>query len=225
MTSSGSDFASLCPAVAATETVSGISRSMINVLVWKEVCRHASNKTAKPDRWRSKCINKVSNFNTCTHQPLPKMSGTLLRCWLNFDDTQALPVCHKIVTMPIHWREKVKADIDRDNPLGVLQKLPDNTPRKGLFCMVITSKANCDPRWPIDYEPLNKKAPIQTYPLVNPFHLASRIPSHTKPLWRTVNEGGPLVRAWDAFFTVFWLKIHYTVGCKIKSKKYVAKWC
>ena len=146
-----------------------------------------------PDALKLWLLNyyRASTFNTCTHQPLPKMSGTPLR--LNVDKTQPMPTCHKLVPIPIHWREKVKADIDRDVALGVLQKVPDNTPVKCLFRMVITAKANGEPRRTIDFQPLNKRTPRQTYPLESPFHLASRIPSNTK---KTV------VDAWNGYHLV-----------------------
>ena len=58
-------------------------------------------------------------------------------------DISAPPaICHKVVPVPIHWRDKVKADIDRDVRLGVLEKVPDNTPVTYLSRMVITAKAN-----------------------------------------------------------------------------------
>ena len=71
----------------------------------------------------------------------------------------------------------MKVDIDRDVALGVLQKIPDNTPTKCLFRMVI---ANGDPRRTIDYKPLNKKTPCKTSHLKTNFHFASSIPSHKK---------------------------------------------
>ena len=44
-------------------------------------------------------------------------------------DPEAAPVaCHKVVPVPLHWREQVKADLERDVRIGVLEKLPDNTP-------------------------------------------------------------------------------------------------
>ena len=109
-------------------------------------------------------------------------------------DTSAPPaICHKVVPVPIHWRDKVKADIDRDVRLGVLEKVPDNTPVTYLSRMVITAKANGDPRRTIDFQGLNRNSSRQTFPVDSPFSLASRIPSGKK---KTV------VDAWNGYHLV-----------------------
>ena len=50
-----------------------------------------------------------STFNTCEHQPLPLMEGPPFRIKVS-DDTP--------IVVPLHWQEKVKADLDRDVALG-----------------------------------------------------------------------------------------------------------
>ena len=87
-------------------------------------------------------------FNCCEHQPLPKMTGTPLR--LNMDP-EAIPVAiHKPAMVPLHWKEQVKADLDRDVRLGVIERVPENTPTTWLSRMVVTSKANGTPRRTVD---------------------------------------------------------------------------
>ena len=67
-----------------------------------------------------------SVFNVCEHQKLPMMTGTPLQLHV---DPAAKPVaCHRVTPVPLHWKYKVKADIDRDVALGVLEKVPDNNP-------------------------------------------------------------------------------------------------
>ena len=67
-----------------------------------------------------------SVFNVCEHQELPLMSGNPLELHV---DPNAKPVaCHKPTPGPLHWKERVKADLDRDVALGVLERVPDNTP-------------------------------------------------------------------------------------------------
>ena len=34
---------------------------------------------------------------------------------------------HRPVTIPIHWLDKVKEDLDRDVNLGVIESVPHNT--------------------------------------------------------------------------------------------------
>ena len=96
-------------------------------------------------------------------------------------DPQATPVaCHKVVPVPLHWREKVKADLERNVRIGVLEKVPDNTPVTWQSRMVITAKADGTPRRTIDFQPLNKHSTRQTFPVDSPFNLASRVPAGTK---------------------------------------------
>lgn len=117
-------------------------------------------------------------FNVCEHQQLPMMTVTPLQLHV---DPAAKPVaCHKVTAVPLHWKHRVKADLDRDVALGVLEKVPDNTPASWLSRMVITAKANGDPRRTIDYQPLNKHSLRQTFPVQFPFQLASQIPPNMK---------------------------------------------
>ncbi|VDI79213.1 Hypothetical predicted protein [Mytilus galloprovincialis] len=62
---------------------------------------------------------KSSTFNTCDHQPLPLMDGPPMRLMV---DPEAEPVAHHTpVPVPIHWKEEVKAGLDQDVRLGVLE--------------------------------------------------------------------------------------------------------
>ena len=132
-----------------------------------------------------------TTFNTCEHRPLPMMTGSPLKLHL---DTSATPAaCHKVVPVPIHWRDEVKADIDRDVKLGVLERVPDNTPVTYLSRMVITAKANGSPRRTIDFQALNRNSSRQTFPVDSPFSLASRIPSGKKKTVVDVWNGYHLV--------------------------------
>ena len=84
-----------------------------------------------------------TTFNTCEHKPLPTMKGSPLKFHI---DKEATPVAHhKVNPVPIHWQSKVKADLDRDVALGVLEKVGDNIPVTWQSKMVITAKANGDP--------------------------------------------------------------------------------
>ena len=83
---------------------------------------------------------KGSTFNICTHQPLPMMAGPPLR--LNIDPKAKPITAHKAAAVPVHWEEKVKAHLDRDVRLGVLEKVPIGTPDTWCHRMVIVGKAN-----------------------------------------------------------------------------------
>ena len=130
-------------------------------------------------------------FNTCECQSLPLLPGPPLR--LNVDPTAKPVACHRIQPVPMHWQEKVHTDLVRDVKLGVLEKLPTNTPTTWLSRMVITAKSNGEPRRTVDYQQLNKHVQRQTFPMETPFQLASRIPPMSK---KTVVDN------WNGFHSV-----------------------
>ena len=64
-----------------------------------------------------------SAFNKCTHQPLPRMDGPPMEIHLIKD---AIP--RKVstpATIPLHWHDQVKADLDSDVALGVIEKVEE----------------------------------------------------------------------------------------------------
>ena len=68
----------------------------------------------------------TSTFNTCPHQYLPCMKGPPIEMHL---DSAATPrVCHTAANVPIHWQEQVKADLERDVALGVIERVPYGEP-------------------------------------------------------------------------------------------------
>lgn len=71
-------------------------------------------------------LYRSSAFNTCEHQQLPLMTGPPLRLMIN---KLATPKPHhNPIPVPIHWQAEVKAGLDRDVQLGVLEKVPIGTP-------------------------------------------------------------------------------------------------
>ena len=67
-----------------------------------------------------------STFNTCEHQPLPMMEGPPMRLMI---DPEAKPTAyHSPIPVPIHWQDDVKAGLDRDVRLGVLEPVPVGEP-------------------------------------------------------------------------------------------------
>ena len=35
---------------------------------------------------------------------------------------------HTPISIPLHWHKKVKAELDRDEAIGVIEKVPSGTP-------------------------------------------------------------------------------------------------
>ena len=122
---------------------------------------------------------KASAFNTCERQALPLISGSPpLELHV---DPKAKPVaCHTPSPVPIHWQGPVKAGLDRDCCLGVLEKVPPNTPADWLSRMVCTSKPDGSVRRCVDYGPVNTHCPRQTHHTPSPWHLAASVPEKTR---------------------------------------------
>ena len=121
---------------------------------------------------------KSSTFNTCTHQPLPMMEGPPLRLMI---DSEAIPVaCHTPVPVPLHWQEEIKAGLDQDVRLGVIEPVEIGEPVTWCHRMVICAKKNGKPRRTVDLQPLNAHAVRETHHTQSPFHQARQVPKHTK---------------------------------------------
>ena len=71
-----------------------------------------------------------SAFNTCCTQPLPSIHGDPLVIALRPDTTPS--AIHVPAPVPIHFQAEVKKGLDRDAALGVLKKVPVNTPVEWL---------------------------------------------------------------------------------------------
>ena len=132
-----------------------------------------------------------STFNVCSHQPLPAMEGPPLRLMV---DPDAQPVAHhKPIPVPIHWQEDVKAGLDQDCRLGVIEEVPPSTPVTWCHRMVISPKKNGKPRRTVDLQDLNTHATRETHHTQSPFQQARAIPRGTK---KTVCD------AWNGYHAV-----------------------
>ena len=104
-----------------------------------------------------------STFNTCTHQPLPKMHGPPLELHVNPD---AKPYIANIPTSSLaHWEKQVKDNLARDIALGVIEEVEPNTPVRLCHRMILQRKHNGDPRQTVNLQHLNETCiPYQTTP-------------------------------------------------------------
>ncbi|KAJ8369166.1 hypothetical protein SKAU_G00091940 [Synaphobranchus kaupii] len=132
-----------------------------------------------------------STFNTCPHQPLPRMTGPPLRLMLNEDATPV--ACHTPIPVAIHWQDEVKAGLDQDVRLGVLEEVPIGTPVTWCHRMVICAKKSGKPRRTVDFQALNKHALRETHHTQSPFHQARRVPNGKR---KTVFD------AWNGYHSV-----------------------
>ena len=113
-------------------------------------------------------------FNECKHQILPNMEGPPIR--LHCDPNATFVNFTTPATCALHWQPQVKSDLDTDEKIGVLEKLPYGEPTKVCHRMVVTRKHNGEPRRTVDFSPSNKFCKRETYPTRSPFHLARAIP-------------------------------------------------
>ena len=137
------------------------------------------------DRWDS------STFNQCPHQMLPVMEGPPVSFHVA-DDSKPTRVTTP-APVALHWQERVKAELDRDVNLGVLERVPYGEATDWCTRMVITRKHDGGPRRTIDLSPLNQFCKRETHPSKSPFHLARSVPQGSV---KTVFD------AWNGFHSV-----------------------
>ena len=134
---------------------------------------------------------KSSTFNTCDHQPLPLMVGPPIQLMV---DPNATPVAHHTpVPVPLHWQDEVKAGLDQDVRLGVIEPVPIGEPVTWCHRMVVCTKKTGKPRRTVDFQALNVHAIRETHHTQSPFHQARSVPHDTK---KTVFD------AWNGYHSV-----------------------
>jgi hypothetical protein len=109
-------------------------------------------------------------------------------------DPEATPVAHHTpVPVPLHWQDEVKAGLDADVQLGVIEPVPVGNPVTWCHRMVVCAKKNGKPRRTVDLQALNAHATRETHHTRSPFHQARSVPSGTK---KTVFD------AWNGYHSV-----------------------
>ena len=132
-----------------------------------------------------------STFNTCQHQPLPMMSGTPMH--LMIEPNASHVAHHTPIPVPIHWQEEVKAGLDQDVRLGVIEPVPVGTPVTWCHQMVVCAKKTGKPRRTVDFQALNQHATRETHHTQSPFHQVRTIPPNTR---KTVFD------AWNGYHSI-----------------------
>ena len=131
-----------------------------------------------------------SAFNI-TDEPLPTMSGPPMKIQLKAD---AVPhAIHTPIPIPHHWKAKVKADLDRDIAMGIIEPVPIGTPTRHCARMVVVAKRNGEPRRTVDLSALNKQCLRETHHTPSPFDLAQAVPPNS---YKTVLD------AWNGYHAI-----------------------
>ena len=133
-----------------------------------------------------------STFNNCTHQPLPEVSGPPLKLAIKPD---AILPCHiKPYRVPLHWKQEVEEQLQRDLNMKIIERVPPNTPAICCHRMVVTTKP-CSPklRITVDMSGLKGASYRLTHPGAPPFLEAQSVPEDT---YKTVTD------AWKGFHMI-----------------------
>ena len=105
-------------------------------------------------------------------------------------DPHAIPTAHHSpIPVPLHWQDDVKADLDRDVKLGVLEPVPIGEPVTWCHQMVICAKI----KW---HTQKDNQLPTPQHPChhtQSPFHQARAVPQGKK---KTVFD------AWNGYHSV-----------------------
>ena len=133
-----------------------------------------------------------SAFNTCTHQPLPLMTG-LPPLRLLLKEGSVPHAIHTPATVPAHWTQQVRKDLEQDIDLGVLERVPSNTPTTWCSRMHVVGKKTGEPRRVVDLCRVNDCTQRQTHYTEPPFQQAMGIPPNT---WRFTTD------AWNGYHSV-----------------------
>ena len=119
-----------------------------------------------------------SAFNQCPHQELPQMTGEPIRLHLKDD---AVPyAAHTPIPVPHHWKSQVKKDLERDERLGIIEKVPQGATTKWCARMVVTPKKSGEPRRTVDLQKLNNATLRETHHTPSPFNIVSTVPVKTR---------------------------------------------
>ena len=109
-------------------------------------------------------------------------------------DPKAEPtVTRRPPNVPMHWREAVAKQLERDVALGVIEQVPPDTPVTWLHSMVITPKSDGTPRRTVDLQSLNRHCVRETHHTVPPAKQARAVPPRT---WKSVMD------AWNGYHSV-----------------------
>ena len=119
-----------------------------------------------------------SAFNICEHQSLQEMTAPPVDIHFTPDATPT--AVHTPIPIPHHWKKRVKADIDRDVRLGIIEPVPPGTPTRWCSRMVVAPKKDGSPRRTVNLTSVNEATLRETHHTPTPFNLVSDVPPGTK---------------------------------------------
>ena len=113
----------------------------------------------------------ASTFNRCTSIPLPTIKRS----------KEVKPIAKsKPYWLPKHWQFKVREGLEKDVQMGIIEKVPVNTPTTWLSRMVVVPKHNGEHHRTVDFKDLKRASNCQTHQTRLPYRLAMDVPKYTK---------------------------------------------
>ena len=80
------------------------------------------------------------------------------------------------IPVPHYWKDEVKKQLDEDEALGIIHKIPQGETTDWCTRMVVVSKRDGKPRRTVDFQPLNKYSKRGVHYTEPPFSAVSSIP-------------------------------------------------
>ena len=104
------------------------------------------------------------------HQTLPVMDGPPMK--LMVDQDAELVAYHTPVPVPLHWQKAIKAGLDQDVQLGVLETVAVGEPVTWCHHIVVCAKNNGKTHCTVNLQALNKQTTRETHHTQSAFHQA-----------------------------------------------------
>ena len=117
-----------------------------------------------------------SAFNMCTYQELQGMTGAPMKIVLKNHNHVGVAV-YRPLLVAYNFKPKVKKILDQDERMGIIEGVPQGDTSEWCSRMVITPKANGEPRRVVDYQELNKATVREVHYTPSPINLASSVPA------------------------------------------------
>ena len=100
---------------------------------------------------------------------------------------------HRPSAIPVHWVDQVRLELERDIALGVIERVPSNTPTTWCSRMHVVGKKDGNPRRVVDLRAVNSATTKETHVTETPFKQAMGIEPGT---WRYTSD------AWNGFYSI-----------------------
>ena len=96
---------------------------------------------------------------------------------------------HDPITVPYHYKKKVKKNLQENVKRGIVTPVPIGTPTNWCSTMVIITKKNEKPRRTVDYQHLNSQCKRESQHTSSPFQLSLQVPPNTKKVILDAMDG------------------------------------